>query len=544
MQRRSLVERDDDSITLSPLARTRNPSWDIAIYSLDVLICGLVTYYSGPIGGPPFGDGSPFYRYGLSTIFAAAMTYRYGGGLAVAIGYDLFIVFAMLVAAPGSYHYHITIIDIIGSLVDAPIVALLTGYVATLITNYANSKKREQANVRRQRALLSVSETIMSEISDRERLLQKAAKQVQHGGHFQRLVIVVPIDKVESQGVEQDEPETISKEASICIEANIADTALPERNPAYVEQVLRTQQQLVSFEKFNQEHYHGAGIARLYIPLFKEGTLQMVIGAESQRQTPFDSKREEFLTIAGGLLLIAMENIRLTEQMIELAATAERGRIARDIHDGIAQLTYMLSLNAETCATQAQRIAEASDEDAELIMPLATRLHKLVKISKQALWETRNYMFSMKPMMNGNTTLSQMLTRQVREFETISNLPIQLQIEGSEERNPADRRRASKYAHIGATIFRIVQEALTNAYKHAEATQLTVHLRYYPDAVEVTVSDDGHGLPSQAGKQETQRIYSGRGVQGMYERAQELGGTCTITPVPAGGVQVQVHLPI
>jgi two-component system sensor histidine kinase DegS len=270
----------------------------------------------------------------------------------------------------------------------------------------------------------------------------------------------------------------------------------------------------------------------------------MVIGAESQRQTPFDSKREEFLTIAGGLLLIAMENIRLTEQMIELAATAERGRIARDIHDGIAQLTYMLSLNAETCATQAQRIAEASDEDAELIMPLATRLHKLVKISKQALWETRNYMFSMKPMMNGNTTLSQMLTRQVREFETISNLPIQLQIEGSEERNPADRRRASKYAHIGATIFRIVQEALTNAYKHAEATQLTVHLRYYPDAVEVTVSDDGHGLPSQAGKQETQRIYSGRGVQGMYERAQELGGTCTITPVPAGGVQVQVHLPI
>jgi signal transduction histidine kinase len=92
----------------------------------------------------------------------------------------------------------------------------------------------------------------------------------------------------------------------------------------------------------------------------------------------------------------------------------------------------MLSLNAETCAVQAHRIAEASEEDAELITPLAERLDKLVTVSKQALWETRNYMFSLRPLMSGDSTASQMLTSQIQEFQTISDLPVQLEIVGSD----------------------------------------------------------------------------------------------------------------
>lgn len=540
-RQRTFIENDDEA-AIFPLARTRHPYWDFIIFSLDVLICGLATYYSGPIGNPPFGNGSPFYRYGLSTIYAAAMSYGYGGSFAVAISYDLFIVFSMLVPAPGAYPYSINIIDIIGSLVDAPIIALLAGYVATLISNYARSKKREQDNVRRQRALLSVGETIMSEVSDRERLLHKAAKQLQHGGHFQRLVIALV-----SQASDEDEQEEDSERPlriATCIEVDIPETNLPTRNPAYVEQALRTRRKLLSFETFTQELNYNYGIARLYIPLFKDDDVQMVIGAESQRQTPFDSKREEFLTIAGSQLLVALENTRLTEKMIELAATAERGRIAREIHDGIAQLTYMLSLNAETCATQAHRIAEASEEDAELITPLANRLDKLVTVSKQALWETRNYMFSMKPMMSGNTTLNQMLTSQVKEFETISDLPVQLQIEGEETITPGDRKRSNRYARIGAAVFRIVQEALTNAYKHAGATQLQVHLHYQANAVEVAIYDNGNGYTQAEHEEGSQRLYSGRGIHGMRERAEELGGTMVIAPVSTGGTQVKVHIPV
>jgi signal transduction histidine kinase len=273
----------------------------------------------------------------------------------------------------------------------------------------------------------------------------------------------------------------------------------------------------------------------------------MIIGAESLRQTPFDSKREEFLTIAGGQLLVALENMRLAEQTIQLAAAAERGRIAREIHDGIAQLTYMLSLNAETCAVQAHRITEASEEDAELITPLAERLDKLVTVSKQALWETRNYMFSLRPLMSGDSTLSQMLTSQIQEFQTISDLPVQLEIEGSEEAIDGERYRVSKYAQVGATLFRIVQEALTNAYKHAGATQLWVHLRYLPGSIEVAIRDNGQGLQATADGQangEEPRIYSGHGVHGMRERAEELGGSFEIAQQATGGVEVRVRIPV
>lgn len=569
------LAEDEEVDFLKPLAQTRS-LWGVAIYGLDLLICGLATYFGGSLGFPPFGDGSPFYRYGLSTILAAALAYRYRGGLVSALVYDLFIVAGILFPAPGAYPYSPNVIDIMGSLVDAPLAALLAAYVATLIANYARSKKREQTNVRRQRALLSVSETIMSEVSDRERLLQKAVKQLQRGGHFQRLVMVLVSNTSDgessvgtdlsrlpsglldasadtmnrslrsSQGGESGN-NAVQETIETCIETNVADILLPERNPAYIDQVLRTKEKVSSFEYFNLAQFGGNGIARLYLPLFKDGQVQMIIGTESLRQTPFDSKREEFLTIAGGQLLVALENMRLAEQTIQLAAAAERGRIAREIHDGIAQLTYMLSLNAETCAVQAHRIAEASEEDAELVTPLAERLDKLVTVSKQALWETRNYMFSLRPLMSGDSTLSQMLTSQIQEFQTISDLPVQLEIEGSEEAIDGERYRVSKYAQVGATLFRIVQEALTNAYKHAGATQLWVHLRYLPGSIEVAIRDNGQGLQATSDGQangEEPRIYSGHGVRGMRERAEEMGGSFEIAQQAAGGVQVRVRIPV
>ncbi len=313
---------------------------------------------------------------------------------------------------------------------------------------------------------------------------------------------------------------------------------------------MTTGKKLTSFEQLAgiidpQEKY-----ARLYLPFFKDGQVQMVLGAESLCRAPFDSKQEEFLSTAGNQLLVALDNIRLTEQTVQLAATAERVRIAREIHDGIAQIVYMLSLNAETCATQAHRIVEASEEDAELVTPLAERLDKLVTVSKQALWETRNYMFSLKPLMSGTTTLTQMLTNQLREFETISDLPVHLEIMGTEKSNADDRKAAYRQAQVGAAIFRIVQEALTNAYKHANATQLWVNLTYAPNDIEVSILDNGCGLQSAyysydlSMKGDHQRIYSGHGLRGMHDRAEELGGTLELVEVPEGGVKVHARIPI
>ncbi len=515
-----------------PFVQTRNHFWDAAIYGMDIIICGLIMYYSAPFLDPPFGLGSPFYRYGMSTIFAAAFAYRYRGGLLAALGYDFFAILGLIVHAPGWHYYDINAVDIAGSLFDAPLIAILSAYIASLLESYAQSKKIIQENARTQNYLVRVGETLLKSTNDRQELLQRSITPIQKGGHFQRLSIAL-INNTSDENEKSREKPSIQA----FIETSSPGVVLPDKSKEFVEQVLQSEQKLLIFE--SDDDHISDGIARLYLPLRKNGQTQIIIGAESRRSTVFNEKHENFLMIAGSQLLVALDNIRLAEQSSQLVAAAERGRIAREIHDGIAQLTYMLSLQAETCQTQAWRIVEASEEDSELIMPLAERLGKLVKISKQALWETRNYMFSLKPLMNGNTTLTQMLSNQIREFEAISDLPVQLIVEGDTDQiNAPD---TSRYAQIGTALFRIVQEALTNAYKHAEATQIDVHLDYGQSSIEVHVCDNGRGLqPSEEGL----RIYSGHGTAGMRERATELGGSFDILAGETGGVTVYARIPL
>jgi signal transduction histidine kinase len=537
---------DDEAEILKPLSATNNPKWNAVIYGLDVIICGLVTYYGGIFGNPPFGSGSAFYRYGLSTVLAAALTYRYRGGLAAAFGYEAIMMFGAFVPPP-FHHYPLTLTiqDFVGSLIDAPLVALLAAYLATLLNGLTQSKRREQDTVRRQHSLLRVSETLVAGASDQLQFLQKSAEQIRKGGHFERLIAALVTHDGDGSNTEL--------EIGSYVESGVAEAISPDKSESLIEQVAQTGEKLITFEPLEGEQGQeddAYRMARIYLPLSKEGQVYMVLGAESTRHTSFDQKQENFLTIAGAQLLIALENMRLTEQAAELAAAAERGRIAREIHDGIAQLIYMMSLNTETCAALIQRAAEASDEEAQALAPVAERLDKLVTISKQALWETRHYMFTLKPLISGTSTLTQMLTNQLREFEAISGLPAHLEVEGADETPNGDQRRTRKIAQVGTAVFRITQEALTNAYKHADATQIAVYLRYSPHSVEVEISDNGrspvtipHGYDLDSDG-EHQRIYGGHGIRGMRERAEELGGSFEVTQNPGGGTSVRARLPM
>src|SRR5581483_879488 len=118
------ITTDEELGALPPIARSSNRYKNIAIYGLDVVICGLVMYFSSVYKTPPFGNGSPFYRYGFSTVFVAAFAFRYRGGLAAAIGYDLFVILGLVVHPPLAAPYpHFMIQDLLGSLFDAPLIA-------------------------------------------------------------------------------------------------------------------------------------------------------------------------------------------------------------------------------------------------------------------------------------------------------------------------------------------------------------------------------------------------------------------------------------
>lgn len=540
---------DEEPTIEIALAKTQNRYRDSILYSLDVVICGLVTYFGAIHSAPPFGDGSPFYRYGLSTVLVAAFAYRYRGGLLAALVYEVIVMFGAFFPPPGaSLPYTPNAVDLLGSFIDAPLIAIVAAYVASLLDSYTRGKRREQDIVRKQRALRSVSETLVSGASDKQRLLQKSAEQIRKGGHVERLVIALIVNDTE-----QETNSNTPLEIGTFIESGAIDTGQPSSEQSHwqmqaqlLQQVAQSREVLATFEPLHQQEPYG--IARIYLPFFaKEGQVSMVMGGESVRKTSFEEKHEEFLSTVGSQLVVALENIRLAEQAAELA---ERGRIAREIHDGVAQSIYILSLNTETCLALAQRIADTSEGEAQLIAPLSERLEKLVTIAKQALWETRHYMFQLRPLLSGSASLTQILTNQLREFEAISGLATTLEVEGSETSPNGERHYTHKTAQVRIALFRITQEALTNAFKHANATQIRVHLRHQPHSIEIEISDNGKGIQAAPPHRydlgadgQAQRIYSGRGMSGMRERAEELGGTLEVTRATMGGVCVRVCIP-
>ena len=117
----------------------------------------------------------------------------------------------------------------------------------------------------------------------------------------------------------------------------------------------------------------------------------------------------------------AQENLELQRrtQEAELAAVEERGRIAREIHDGVAQSIYMLSLQLETCADLAEQQRPG----------LSDRLEQLVALSRQSLLEVRHYVFDLKPYLAGEKSAAGIVESQVREFGSVAGVEAEVEVE-------------------------------------------------------------------------------------------------------------------
>lgn len=212
------------------------------------------------------------------------------------------------------------------------------------------------------------------------------------------------------------------------------------------------------------------------------------------------------------------ENIRLQREREELIAQEERSRIAREIHDGIAQSIYMLSLNLETAAEASPGEPNAGE-----------RLQSLVTLAKQTLLEVRHYIFDLGPLLQGDASLAAALQSQVREFATVSGLPVTMAVEGLERTLPVTAATA---------LYRITQEALANVYRHGRASEISLRLAFAKGSVRLEVSDNGVGFT--VGDDHT---LSGRGLRNMRQRAAELGGRLEIASAPGQGTRIVITIP-
>ena len=230
--------------------------------------------------------------------------------------------------------------------------------------------------------------------------------------------------------------------------------------------------------------------------------------------------------IVGGVVVVLGDLLRRLERAqarnLELAASEERWRIAREIHDGVAQQSYILVLGLDTAVELTRRGDLAS---------LERSLPPLQKLAQQALLEVRQYVAEGRPLMLGERGLAAALTGLAREFSTVTSIPVEVSVSDPEPDLPASQRNA---------LYRLAQEGLANVFKHADAHQAWLRLLAEPTQVTLEIGDDGRGLPEAVAS----AVSAGFGLDGMRHRVAELGGTFTVTSPPGGGTLLCAIFPL
>jgi signal transduction histidine kinase len=204
------------------------------------------------------------------------------------------------------------------------------------------------------------------------------------------------------------------------------------------------------------------------------------------------------------------------------AVLDERSRIARELHDVVAHHVSAIAVQAGA----AEEIAERDPRRAREV------LGTIQATSRQALAEMRALVGVLRDEPDDELAPQPSLAQLDRLVAQIraAGLPVAVRVEGS-------RRPLPEALDLSA--FRLVQEALTNTLRHAEATRAEVVVRYGDDTLEVTVTDDGSG-----GGAGTTAAGAGRGLVGMRERVALFHGQLDVGRAAAGGFRVHASLPI
>lgn len=213
------------------------------------------------------------------------------------------------------------------------------------------------------------------------------------------------------------------------------------------------------------------------------------------------------------------EHLRRLSHELVRAQEEERKSLSRELHDQVGQT--LTALRMEVGNLGALR-GEDGDEFEE-------HLDAAKQLSEQALHTVRDLSMGLRPSMLDDLGLEPAIRWQARNFTRSSRIPVELNIEGSLNTLPEAHR---------ISVFRIVQEALTNCAKHAGAHEVRITLHGTPEQLSLTIQDDGRGF--------TRRVEApgGVGLIGIEERIRELGGTFSVYSAPGRGTLLQAELPL
>jgi signal transduction histidine kinase len=252
---------------------------------------------------------------------------------------------------------------------------------------------------------------------------------------------------------------------------------------------------------------HGLPIGNLYL-------------TEKHSAAEFSQADQDLVEIFALHAGIAIDNARLHEAARRLAVADERDRIGRDLHDGIIQSLYAVSLSLEDVP---ELMAEAPDEGQD-------RLDQAIESLNLAIRDIRNFIYGLRPeAVDGREVLAG-IAALAHEVGVGGLIDVEVSLDPTAD--------PGLTAEEGIELLSLVREALSNAARHSRAHRIEVRLRPVDDASELTIADDGIGFDPAAVARDGHH-----GLANMPVRAAAIGGAFTIQSARGDGTRIIVRLP-
>jgi signal transduction histidine kinase len=254
-----------------------------------------------------------------------------------------------------------------------------------------------------------------------------------------------------------------------------------------------------------------------------EDVLGIIFLANKQRPGGFTQDDEELLELFAAHAAIAITNARLYEHNRELTVVAERNRLARELHDAVAQKLFSLRLTARTAAALAEKDPARTVEELEQVERLAA----------DALAELRAVIFELRP-----ADLADGLVASLRKHAEVLDRAHETAVRFTAAEPvvlPEDQE---------AVVLRVAQEAVYNALRHAGARTVDVSLRVLGGSAVLEVADDGSGFDASGADQHAGDQQGGLGLASMRDRACSIGGTFGVDAGPGRGTTVRLEVPL
>src|SRR5215216_3987957 len=257
------------------------------------------------------------------------------------------------------------------------------------------------------------------------------------------------------------------------------------------------------------------------IPLYAQDKKLGVMNVASPDWRSLSPEDLQLLYTIGDLLSIAVERARLFAHSTQFGALEERNRLAREIHDTLAQGLTATTLQLES----ADALLDAGPD----VEQVRESLRRALSLTQSNLEEARRSVLDLRAAPLEGRSLSDALKALANRWEAETGIATRFRaVNGSRPLPP----------RVEVALYRICQEALTNIARHAEAERVTVWLVATPEQVQLTVEDDGQGFHA------SEAVGDRHGLVGMNERAKMLGGALELRTSPGAGTRVRVTVPL